>query len=136
MKNDHRLPIFLPMPFTVGKSDNIQGTRRSGASFLPSDASICGPSSSSIEGEENDNEDDEGGTVTKTGEDQVNAVVCVEVAATQKTTAQSSPKKLSSVDGKTSISPRKSSILPGYYLDQSPRHRRHMNIPTTREVGV
>ena len=69
------------MPFVVGKSDNIQGTRRSGASFLPSDALICGPSSSSIEGEENDNEDDEGGTFTKTGEDQVNAVICVEVAA-------------------------------------------------------
>ena len=47
------------------------------------------------------------------------------VAATQKTTAQSYSKNLSSLI-KTSTSPRKSSLLPGYSLGQLPKHRRHM----------
>ena len=57
------------------------------------------------------------------------------VAATQKTTAQSYSKNLSSLI-KTSTSPRKSSFLPGYSLGQLPKHRRHMVVPTTREAGV
>jgi hypothetical protein len=32
--------------------------------------------------------------------------------------------------------PSKPSILPGYSLGQSPKNRRHMNIPTTRDAGA
>jgi hypothetical protein len=133
--NDHGLLIFPPLPFAIGKSDDVPGTKMCGASILRSGASTCGSSLSSIEGDENDNGGGEGGKATKEGEDQDNVVVRVEVAATQKSTALPSLKKSSSPDGKTSTS-RKSLILPGYSLGKSPLHSCHMNIPTTREEGA
>ena len=126
--------IFPPLPFAVERSDDIQGTRTSGASISPGGAHSASWSSSSDNEEKGiDNGGDKRGEDPKEGEDQDD--VFPEVAATQKTTAQPYSKHLSSLI-KTSTSPRNLSFLPGYSLGQLPKHRSHMVIPTMREAGV
>ena len=122
--------VFPPLPLAVGPSDDTRETRTSCASISPGGAhSTSGSSSSGNKEKGIYNEGDRIGEDPKEEEDQK------EVAPTQKTTAQSYSKHLSSLI-KTSTSPRKSSFLPGYSLGQLPKHRRHMVIPTTREAGV
>jgi hypothetical protein len=136
-KNDRMTtgPIeFPPLPFAVGSSDDTRETRASGASISPGGAHST--SWLSLSGKEEkgiDNGGDRRGEDPKEEEDHDD--VFPGVAATQKTTAQSYSKNLSSLI-KTSTSPRKSSFLPGYSLGQLPKHRRHMVVPTTREAGV
>ena len=126
--------VFPPLPFAAGPSDDTLETRASGASISSGGAHSTSWSSSSGNEEKGiDNGGDRRGEDPKEEEDHDD--VFPGVAATQKTTAQSYSKNLSSLI-KTSTSPRKSSFLPGYSLGQLPKHRRHMVVPTTREAGV